>query len=133
MRRLAPKLKVSHQTICNHLQAIGIRFNKRRALKYTDQQLEEIPTRARRLWRLLSNDDFELVMDDEKYFLLHNEYVQTNRDFSASNSRTTPPEIKFKRTKKYEPKILVWLTVSENGISNRSSRNKSKLLLKQHI
>jgi len=48
--RLAPKLKVSHQTICNHLQAMGIRYyKKQRAPKYTDQQLEEISTRARRL------------------------------------------------------------------------------------
>ncbi|CAF4411188.1 unnamed protein product, partial [Rotaria magnacalcarata] len=46
-----------------------------------DQQLEEIPTRARRLYRILSNNDFELVMDDDKLFLFQPQSVQTNREF----------------------------------------------------
>ncbi|CAM4799961.1 unnamed protein product [Rotaria magnacalcarata] len=67
LRRLAPRFKVSYQTISNRLKAMGIKYyKKQRAPKYTDKQLEEIPTRARRLYRMLSNNDFELIMDDEK-------------------------------------------------------------------
>ena len=46
---------------------MGIRYyKKQRAPKYTNKQLEEVPCRARRLYRMLSNNDFELIMNDEK-------------------------------------------------------------------
>ena len=67
MRRLASRLKVSYQTVSNYLKVMGIRYyKKQRAPKYTDKQLEEVPTRVQRLYRMLSNNEFELIMDDEK-------------------------------------------------------------------
>ena len=56
-------------------------------------------------------------MDDEKYFLLHNESIAANRDFYTSDPSAAPPEVKFKSTQKFEPKILVWIAISESGIS----------------
>ena len=41
---------------------------------------------------------------------------QLTVDFCTSDKGTTPPQIKFKRTQKFEPKILVWIAVSESGI-----------------
>jgi transposase len=117
-RRLSLKFNVSHQTICNNLKSAGIKYyKKRKAPKYTDKQLKEVPTRARRLYRLLSNNDFELIMDDEKYFLLHNESVASNRGYYSSNKNLTPPENKFKKVKKFGQKLLVWIAISEKGIS----------------
>jgi hypothetical protein len=57
------------------------------------------------------------MMDDEKYFLLQDQSLPTNGGFYKSDKRTTPAEIKFKRSQKFEPKILVWMAVSENDIS----------------
>ena len=91
-------------------------YKKQRAPKYTDKQFEEVPTRARRLYRMLSNNDFELIMDDEKYCLLQDQSAPTNRVFYTSDKRTTAPHVKFKRTQKFEPKILVWIAISEKGI-----------------
>ena len=76
-----------------------------------------MPTRARRLYRTLLNNDFELIMDDEKYFTLTNESVSTNRGFYTSDPSTTPSDVKFKRTQKYLAEILVWIAISEKGIS----------------
>ena len=116
--RLAPRFKVSYQTVSNHLKAMGIRYyEKQRAPKYTDKQLEEVPTRARRFYRMLSNNDFQLIMDDEKYFLLQDQSASTNRGFYTSDKRITAPQFKFKRTQKFESKILVWIAISEKGIS----------------
>ncbi|CAF1522870.1 unnamed protein product, partial [Rotaria sp. Silwood1] len=118
LRRLVPKFNVNFSTLSRNLKAMGIMYRKKkRAPKYTDKQLQEIPLRARRLYRTLLNDDFELILDDEKYFLLHNESVAANRGFYTSDPNTAPPEIKFKRSKKFEPKVLVWVAISENGIS----------------
>ena len=66
---------------------------------------------------MLSNNDFELIMDDEKYFLLQDQSAPTNRGFYTSDKRTTAPQVKFKRTQKFEAKILVWIAISEKGIS----------------
>ncbi|CAF4807446.1 unnamed protein product, partial [Rotaria sp. Silwood2] len=97
---------------------MGVSYcKKKRAPKYTEEQHQEVLIRVRRLYRILSNYDFELVMDDEKCFLLHSESVAANRGFYTSDKDITPPEIKFRRSQKYEPKILVWTALSENGIS----------------
>lgn len=118
LRQIAPKFNINISTISRQLKAMGITYRKRkRAPKYTEKQIDEIPTRARRLYRTLSNDNVELVLDDEKYFLLHNESISANRGFYTSDPSTAPPEVKFKYTKKFEPKIMVWIAVSENGIS----------------
>lgn len=118
LRSLSSKLKVSFKTISNQLKGMGIYYHKKkRAPRYSNKQLEEIPTRARRLYRLLSKSDFQLIMDDEKYFMLHNESVPSNRGFYTSDPSTASSEIKFKRTQKFEPKILVWIAVSESGVS----------------
>ena len=82
-------------------------YTKQRAPKYTDQKLQEVPTRARRLYRMLSNKDLQFVKDEEKYFQLADQSVLTNREFYASDKKVTPPEVKFKQTKKYEQKVLV--------------------------
>jgi transposase len=118
LRQVVPKFDVHITTISRNLKAMGITYRKKkRAPKYNDKQVEEIPTRARRLYRTLLNDNVELVMDDEKYFLLHNESTAANRGFYTSDPSTTPSAVKFKRTQKFAPKILVWIAISENGIS----------------
>ena len=103
LRWLAPRFKVSYQTVSNHLKAMGISYyKKQRAQKYINQQLEEVWTRARRLYRMLSSNDFELIMDDEKYFLLQNQSAPTNRGFYTSDKRTTAPQVKPRNlNKKY--------------------------------
>ena len=68
----------------------------------------------------------KIMLNDEKYFLLHNE---SNRAFYTSDPSAAPPEVKFKCTKKFEPKIMVWIAVSENGISKPFfSEQQHKLL-----
>ena len=103
---------------------------KQRGPKYTDKQLEEVPTGARRLYGMLSNNDFELIMDDEKYFLLQDQSALINRAFYTSDKRTTIPQVKFKRTQKFEAKILVWIAISEKGIS-KSFFSKQKQAVSQ--
>ena len=56
-------------------------------------------------------------MDDEKYFLLQDQLAPTNRGFYTSDKRTTVSQIKFRRIQKFEAKILVWIAISEKGIS----------------
>ena len=115
---LAPRFKVSYHTVSNHSKAMGSGITKKQQVpKYTGKQLEEVPTRARRLYRMLSNNDFELIMDDEKYFLLQDQSAPTNHGFYTSDTHTTAPQVKFGRIQKFEAKILVRSAILEKEIS----------------
>ena len=46
-------------------------------------------------------------MNDEKYFLLHNELISVDRGFYTSDPSAALPKVKFKWMKKLEPKMLV--------------------------
>ena len=119
LRLLATNFGVSHQIIGNYLEEMNIKYYKKQKVsKYTDKQLEEIPPRACRLYRMLLNNDFQMVINDEKYFMLTEHSVPTNRDYHTSNKAATPSDVKFKQTRKYEPKILLWIAISTNGISS---------------
>ena len=86
LRQIAKKFNVHRRTIQRELDDMGIRYRKKkRAPRYTVKQMEEVPTRARRLYRTLLSNDFELIMDDEKYFTLTNEPVSTNCGFYTSD------------------------------------------------
>jgi transposase len=57
LRRLGSEFLVSHETIRTYFEEMNISYyKKQRAPSYTDQQLNEVPTRARRLYRMLSNN-----------------------------------------------------------------------------
>ncbi|CAF4137061.1 unnamed protein product, partial [Rotaria sordida] len=56
-------------------------------------------------------------MDDEKYFSLSNVNILGNAYYYTNDKSTTPPDVKYKKKMKYEPKIMVWLAISSKGIS----------------
>ncbi|CAF3572187.1 unnamed protein product [Rotaria sp. Silwood1] len=56
-------------------------------------------------------------MDDEKYFSLSNVDISGNVYYYTSDKSIAPPDIKYKKKMKYEPKIMVWLAISSKGIS----------------
>ena len=65
----------------------------------------------------LLTPDVNLIMDDENYFTLTGD-ITGDRSYYTSDPSTTPPEIKFKRRMKFEPKLLVWWAVSVKGRSS---------------
>ena len=118
LRKIAPKFGVYRRTIQRNLKAMNIIYRKKkRAPRYTEKQIEEMPTRTRRLYLTLLNGDFDLITDDEKHFTLTKDTVPSNRGFYTPNLNITPSNVKFKRAQKYSAKVLVWAGVSEKGIS----------------
>ena len=63
-------------------------------------------------------------------FLLQDQLAPTNRGLYTSDKRTTAPQVKLKRTQKFEPRTLVWITISEKGIS-KSFFSKQKQAVSQ--
>lgn len=70
-----------------------------------------------KLYRLILNG-YDIILDDEKYFGLSGDNVQCNQRYYTTNPLTTPSDVKFKKKKKFSPKILVWMAMSSKGVSN---------------
>ena len=71
LRQIGPKVDTNILIISRNLKAACITYRKKRTPKYVDKQLEEIPACAQRLYPTLSSNNFELLLDNEKYFLLY--------------------------------------------------------------
>lgn len=117
-RKLALKFKVSQSCIKRNLNKLGLRYYKRqRAPKYTQQQLEQIPSKCRKLRREITNHETFIIIDDETYFTFSGDGMPGNAGFYSSDKRHTPSDVSFKSKEKFAPKILVWLALSRKGIS----------------
>jgi transposase len=97
---------------------------KKRSPAYDETQIKMVRRKCRHL--LCKYKDITFVIDDESYFPLSKSQVPGNDKFYTSDISTTPPDVKYKKKKKFEPKILLYLVISEKGKSRIYIR-KSKL------
>ena len=63
------------------------------------------------------NLNISWVLDDESYFTLGHSTINGNNTFYTTDIAATPSSVKFNPVKKFEPKLLVWLCMSDKGIS----------------
>ena len=122
-RKLAKKYDISVAMVNNILKKNQIKYSKRKtAPKYYPGQQE----RAQKAIRKLRRDFFppsgsaSIVMDDESYFCLKNDQTPANSGYYqkiGSSNGDVPENVRFKYTSKYPEKLLMWITISEKGIS----------------
>ncbi|CAF4016204.1 unnamed protein product [Rotaria magnacalcarata] len=118
-REIARRRKVHHSTICRTLKrrtSIVIRERKKAPKMDSYDQEKRAQVNCGKLYRLILND-CAIVMDDERYFGLSGDNVQSNQRYYTANALTTPTDLKYKK-KKYSPKTLVWMAISSKGVSN---------------
>ncbi|CAF0962944.1 unnamed protein product [Rotaria magnacalcarata] len=117
-RKLALKFKVPKTCIQENLKKMGLKhYRRQRAPKYTQQQREKLSSKCRKLRREIIDSETFIIIDDEKYFTFPGAEMPGNAGFYSSDKEKTPPDVKYKSKQKFEPKILVWLTLSSKGIS----------------
>lgn len=116
LRQEAKKYGVSHQTMCNIMRERGLKCYKRtKAPQYTADQEYRAKVRAGKLHRILG--DKKIIMDDEAYFKLKCDYLPGNDHYFASSVESAPSDVKYRTEKKFPVQLMVWLCVSENGVS----------------
>lgn len=117
-RRLGRKFGVSHVTAHRILKRNGVgRRARKRAPKYTGKQLIKIPKCCRALRTKHLKNDVAIIMDDEKYFTFANHTLSGNNFFYTDNYEAAPDHVKYSGKAKFEPKVLVWVAISEKGVS----------------
>jgi len=94
----------------------NIRYYKKKKIPHrSESQLARIKPLCRHIYRNFRNFDF--VLDDESYFTYANTTLAGNDGFYSSDVSSTTSDVKFKRKKKYEEKVLVSLIISPKGTS----------------
>ena len=88
----------------------------------SEEQKAEARKRCGRLYRNFKN--LTWIVDDESIFTLTNSNSNGNNKFYTSNIRLAPEDVKYKKKKKFEDHIMLWLCVSENGCSKPYFLNK---------
>jgi hypothetical protein len=58
-----------------------------------------------------------VIIDYESYFYLNIIELSANVGYYSSDPDATPNEVKLKRKGKLEPKLLVWIAISEKALN----------------
>lgn len=127
--RLADKFGISQQYVNKILHEGGLKsFKKIKSPAVSNDQKERQRLRIGRLYRhLLTHGDGNpsIVMDDEAYFEMYSFQMPGNDHYYASARGDGPSDQIFAPKAKFTSKILVWIAISNQGISKPYLR-KSK-------
>lgn len=125
-RKIAPKFKISKDTINRYLHRENVRYYKRdKTPYYSSDQEASVRRTCRRLLRYHLTSSTSLIIDDEKYFGFYNDEDPGNSAYYTSDRTNTPNDVRCKGKEKYPKKLLVYLAFSERGISKPLIRPQS--------
>lgn len=115
-RQAAKRFQCDHRTIGRALQKLTVQARKKKRIPQRDErQIAEAKKLCGRLYRKFSTCSW--ILDDESYFTLSHSTISGNNIFYSSNVANTPPSVKFSTKKKFEKKVLVWIAIGPNGVS----------------
>ncbi len=118
--KLAKEFKIS-RTYCHKiLTQRGCKtYKKSKGLRLSKRQKTLQKIRLPKLKRFLvcSRKTPFIVMDDESYFYLRDLKMPSNSYYFARDPQQLPESTKINFYEKFPEKVLVWVCLSENGIS----------------
>ena len=88
---------------------------------YKSEQVQRTKGKCRKLYDHTAQK--LIVMDDEKYFGLTGYQMTGNLHYYSSDSKKAPIKVKTRAKSKFEPKVLLWIAISEKGISTPTILN----------
>ena len=134
LRNLGRKFAVSPSTIRLQLIKSGIHYRKRKKTPLYDE-LQAV--KAKKLSRKLVNELYKqgnvIIMDDEKYFTFSCHDMPQNSGFYTDDIKSTPNNVKYKGKAKFPKKILVWIAISERGLSKPLIRFSDSCSINQFV
>ena len=92
-------------------------INVKKTPKYKSTQLEKSKQLSAKLANYLYRKPCSIILDDEKYFTLAGDNMPGNDNYYTNNKPACSDEIRFIGKEKFPKKVLVWLAISDRGIS----------------
>ncbi|CAF1216156.1 unnamed protein product [Rotaria sp. Silwood1] len=111
-RKLAKRYDVNQSTISRNLRRrTSLVIRRRRKAPRMDNKAHEKRARKNcgKLYKTTGRH-CDIIVDDEKYFTLINANVGENQSYYSTDPKAAPDNIKFKTKKKFEPKLMIWMT-----------------------
>ena len=118
-RKLAYRFGVNQSTISRNLRQrtpIVIRKRRKAPQMNNQEQAKRAQRNCGKLYKTIPRD-WNIILDDEKYFSLTNSDIGGNRFYYSTDPEETPIHIRFKQKKKFEPKLMIWMVMSSKGVS----------------
>ena len=117
-RKLGNKFNKHHMTIGRQIKKLGIEdYAREKTPKYTEEQAVKAKKRSRKLVNLLYQSKAEIIMDDEKYFCLNGDNMPGSARYYTDDKSKCSDDVRFIGKNKYPQKILMWLAISNRGMS----------------
>ena len=119
-RQIARRYNVHQSTISRTLRkrtSVVIRKRRKAPKMNSDNQEKTARKNCGKLYRMILNG-CDIILDDEKHFGLSGDNVQCDQRFHTTDPSTTPSDIRYKKKKKFAPKLLIWMAMSSKGVSN---------------
>jgi len=132
-RKAARKFQCSQACICKTLKnKTSIKRRKKQKIpKQTVKQITAAKTKCGRLYRISYRKS--IILDDESYFTLSHSAIKGNDNFYSSDVSQTPASVKYRPTVKFEKKLLVYICMSDKGISTPVFRESDYTVNKENI
>ena len=126
----ARKFKVRWHTIKKWFGILGITRKIRRIVpksseKQKKKQLVILHKIARNEFKA-SNEDIDIIMDDETYVTMNGHSFGGNKYYYDSGTNTVENTTKFIEHEKYPKKLLLWLAISKKGRSQLYIRHQKE-------
>ena len=117
-RKLCLKFGINQSTIDHQFKKTNIKYRKcEKASKYTTEQQIKAKKRSRKLVNQLYNRKLLMVINDEKYFCFAGDNMPGNSRYYINIKETCPESVCFEGEKKFPKKLLMWIAVSDCGMS----------------
>jgi transposase len=116
-RSVARLLKCSHSHVVRTVkQKARLKCKKKmKCPMYTEDQIAMVKSTCRKLHDFSKNKTF--ILDDEKYFSLSGDHMPGNSYYYTDTKHAPIQPHQVKRKKKFEAKVMLWLAISQFGIS----------------
>ena len=112
--KLAQKFGVHKSYVQKVLKKEGCKnYKKQKVPEWTEEKELRKLTRT----SIKPSSSVEVVIDDESYFPFGHSEMPGNDRFYTKDKSEVPPSVRYLQKKKFEPKLLVWLAISEEGHS----------------
>ena len=113
---------------------MNIKYRKcEKTPKYTIEQQIKAKKRSRKLVNQLYNTKSLLVIDDEKYFCFAGDNMPGNSGYYTNNKKTCPESVRFIGKEKFPKKLLMWIAISDRGMSEPLFRTSKAVAINSSI